>query len=152
MFSVFVRRKKLSVIIVSSVMVLSLLIWVLYSALHIPSKAFCDGVGEYSLLADTQSMREGFFLPFGYKAQSLECYDITVPSSGEVYEEYNEIQKSQGLSLAPYGGESAQMYVFSLESEGEDNLYGFLIVYKGRVIGAHVSDCLYPSAVRGLWE
>lgn len=149
----FLKRNKKTIIwVLSVVLVLYALLWVVYGVLHIPSRAFCEGVGEYSLLADTESQREEFFLPFGYKAHTLDCYEITVPSTGKVYEEYNEIQKSQGLDLTAYGGESAQLYIFSLDGSKEGSLYGFMIVYRGTVIGAHVSDCLYPAAVRGLRE
>lgn len=142
-------NKRLLVWVLSVVLVLSALLWGLYGVLHIPSRAFCEGVGEYSLMADTQAQREGFFAPFGYRARSVESFEIIVPSCGEAFEEYNEIQKSQGLNLSPYAGKKAQMYVFSLESDGVGEMYGFLMVYKGRVIGGHISDCNYPSEVLG---
>ena len=145
MFFAFMRKKRFVIILVSGLLVTACL-FIVCTVFRVPSKAFCEGVGEYSLLAGTQSEREAFFLPFGYKATSIGQSGIRVPSCGTVYEQYNEIQKSQGLDLEPYSGEDAVMYTFSLE----DGLYGFLTVYKDRVIGAHISDCLYPASVRGL--
>ncbi len=144
------KRKKLIIFLSLGIMLISVSLWVLYASLHIPSRSFCEGVGEYSLSAQTQKEREEFFLPFGYKAKSLENIEITIPSHGKIFEQYNEIQKSQGLNLSPYSGKKAQMYVFILEGEKEDTLYGFLMVLGGRVIGGHISDCLYPAQIMGL--
>lgn len=152
MFFDFLRRIKVLLIVISVILAALLAVWVLCRLFYIPDTAFCEGVGEYSLVAENEAQREEFFLPFGYKAKSLASYEIKVPSIGDTFEEYNEIQKVQGLDLLPFSGRDAQMYVFSLESMGNEELYGFLIVCKGRVAGAHLSSCRYPADVRGLWE
>lgn len=139
------------VIGISFAMMSACILWVLCSSMYVPSKAFCEGVGEYSLLAATEKQREDFFLPFGYKAHSLDSYEIKVPSEGEVFEEYNEIQEEQGLDLIPFAGRDARLYVLSLDAGEEGKLFGFMIVYKDKVIGAHTSSCGYPAGVRGLW-
>lgn len=146
------KRKKLIIFLSFGIMLISVSIWVLYASLHMPCRSFCEKVGEYSLSAQTQKEREEFFLPFGYKAKSLENIEITIPSQGKIFEQYNEIQKRQGLNLSPYTGKKAQMYVLSLEGEAENTLYGFLMVYRGRVIGGHMSDCMYPAQIMGFME
>lgn len=150
MFFVSRKRKWLTPVFGIFVMMTAAVLWILCFSLRVPGVAFCEGVGEYSLEAQTEAQREEFFAPFGYSGESIDCQKIKVPSTGEVFEEYNEIQKSQGLDLSSYSGKEAEMYVLSLKSEKGKELYGFLIVYKNRVIGAHLSDCLYPAEVGGL--
>ncbi len=152
MFFDFLRRKRIVLIVISVIVLVLLAVWVIFGLFYIPDTAFCEGVGEYSLIAETKEQREEFFMPFGYKAESYEDSEIIVPSEGESFKEYNEIQKSQGLDLVPYAGEKAQLYVLSLEDSEDNEIYGFLIVYRNRVIGGHISDCVYPARVLGFYS
>ena len=145
------NKKKLWIIWVSAGIVLaSLAGWMIYAVNRVPSKSYTEGVGEYSLLAGTKEQREAFFEQFGYTATEAYEQDITVPGDSEIFEEYNKLQKSQGLDLYPYCGKTAKMYTLQIEQKGEDELFGVIIVYKGKVIGAHLTDMAYPAALKSL--
>lgn len=120
-----------------------------WASLRLPSQSFCEGVGKYSLKASDKGQREAFFALFGYDAREVGNTQIVVPSRGEVLEEYNEIQKSQGMNIMPYGDKSALMYEYEIR-EGEAVLKGYLIVYRERVIAAHLAQQGYPLCIKGL--
>lgn len=129
-------------------------IWAVYRVNTVPSKAYCEGLGEYSLLASTDIEREGFFAQFGFTAESV-CHSLVrIPSQGEVFEEYNALQKAQGLDLKPYMGKQAHQYIFSLKKEGQESpLYAVLFVYRDRVAAVHITDYtpngMYLSILEG---
>lgn len=144
-------KKKIWIIWVSAGIVLAFLAgWMIYAVNRVPSKSYTEGVGEYSLQADSKEQREAFFEQFGYTAREVVCEEITVPCDSESFKEYNELQKSQGLDLYPYCGKTAKMYTMQIEQTGEDELFGVVIVYKGKVIGAHLTDMAYPATLKPL--
>lgn len=114
---------------------------------HVPSSTYVEGVGEVSLSAATEHEREDFFAQFGYKAESLESTSVIIPSEGEVYEEYNELQEEQGLSLEPFCGKRAQQYILKLDKKSDEGnlLFGVLTVYRDRVVAAHLTDFIYSE-------
>lgn len=125
--------------------------WMAYASLRMPSYSYCEGVGKYLLQAESAKDREAFFSQFGYKARELRSCEVIVPSCKEVLNEYNQIQKSHGMNLLPYGDQKATYYVYSLQKDGQE-LFGFLTVCRGRAVAVHISDCEYPSMIRGLRE
>ncbi|MBR3971280.1 MAG: DUF4830 domain-containing protein [Ruminococcus sp.] len=143
-------KKKIWIIAISAgVMLLSLVLWIIYAANRVPSKSYAEGVGEYTLTAQTSQQREEFFEQFGYIAKEVSEQEITVPCDSQSFEDYNDLQKSQGLNLNPYGGRRAQMYTMQI-GDKEKELFGVIIVYKGKVIGAHLTDMRYPATLSPL--
>ncbi len=136
---------------VSAALVLLVALWMVYASCHMPSYSYCEGVGKYSLEAENEDDREDFFEQFGYKAEEVESSQVTIPSQGDVLREYNEIQKSHGMNILPYGDRKAQFYVYELQ-RGEDMLFGFMTVYRDKAVAVHISDCEYPSEIRSLRE
>ena len=145
-------KGRLIILFLAGFVILSSVLWVIWASVRMPSVSFCEGVGEYSLNASTEVEREDFFRQFGYEVSYLTSCDIVVPSQGSVLCEYNEIQKKQGLNILPYGDKKVQMYIFKLSRDNSAILYGFMIVYRDKVIGAHISDCLYPARIMSLLE
>ena len=133
---------------VAAVLVLSL--WAVYRVNYVPSQAYCEGHGEYSLIASTYYEREQFFAQFGFEAESLEHSTVRIPSGGEVFEGYNSLQKSQGLDLRPFMGKQAHCYVLSLHNKTEEELFGVLTVYKDRVVAFHLTDLIPGRELRGM--
>lgn len=147
--------KKKGFVIAAGVLAFLVLVsgWMLYRINRVPAVSYCEGVGKFRLEADSKEDREKFFEQFSYKAQEVEVEDITVPCDSLNFEEYNELQKSQGLDLSAYCGKEAKMYTLKLSKSGEDTeLFGVLIVYKGKVVAAHITDFIYPACVKGLTE
>lgn len=148
-------KKKSFVIIVSVLFVaVAVLGFILYRVNRVPSVSYCEGVGKFRLEAYNKEDREKFFEQFSYAAEEVAVEEIIIPCDSLQFEEYNNLQKSQGFDLMPYCGKQAEMYTLKLskEAESEIQLFGVLIVYKGRVVAAHKTDFLYPACVRALTE
>ena len=124
--------------------------WVIYSLSSVPSRSYAEGIGEYSLEAKTKSQRESFFEQFGYTAKEVYEQEIRVPCDSESFKEYNDLQKSQGLDLNPYCGKTAKMYTMRIYGDDTREVFGVIIVFKGRVIGAHLTDMEYPATLSPL--
>ena len=119
-----------------------------YTRLFAPhSETEVPEFGRVNLSADTETQREKFFEQFGVKAQSVHQREVVIPESGEGFESYLEMQKSQGFDLAPFMGERATQYVLKLSEKTEEGypLYGVLTILGGKVISAHLTDYVYPS-------
>lgn len=70
--------------------------------------------------------------------RDVESKEIIIPQSfGEVYEEYNKLQKKAGFDLKNYKGRKATLYTYSL-SGTDKKLH--LIVLNGYIIGGDIAD------------
>lgn len=97
----------------------------------------------------TEQDRLLFIHGFGIEVdpQPVEEFTTNIPKSFDsVYEEYNNIQKAQGLDLSKYKGKKVTRYTYSVtnypkDTSGEPSqVYLNLIVYKKRVIGGDISS------------
>ena len=96
------------------------------------------GGEPYPLSAESDEDIVRFIAGCGHEAGELVSDgEITVPKTwNAVYEEYNELQRAQGLDLVPYKGKTARRLVYSLsDSEG----YAEVLLSDGRIIAAHIS-------------
>ena len=67
----------------------------------------------------------------------VEAKDIVIPQNfGEVYANYNELQKKSGFDLSKYKGRQATVYTYPLDQ----NRNVHLIVSDGRIIGGDIAD------------
>lgn len=70
--------------------------------------------------------------------------EVTIPSQfGDVYEQYNELQKQQGFDLSRYRSREAEVYTFSVVSvDGShtDFTEAHVMVCDGSVIGGDLSS------------
>ena len=83
--------------------------------------------------------------------------DITIHEKfGEVYENYNKLQKEQGFDLSRYRGESAVSYTFPvigyINEAGElcENVEAHVLVYDGRIIGGDIASTELDGFMKGL--
>lgn len=100
-----------------------------------------DGDISYSA-ADTQGCVE-FLRQFGWEvdAAPLEEEAVVIPDPlDDVYSEYNEIQKSQGLDLSPYTGKEVRHIRFSVKNypDGTENVEANLLIYNSKVIAGDI--------------
>ncbi len=78
---------------------------------------------------------------FGLKIGEVNSQEIILPYEfGEVYENYNKIQQSQGFDLSDYKGKSVTRYfceVFN-HPEKQNDVFAEVLVFEGKIIGADV--------------
>lgn len=116
--------------------------------------AECKGIGEYSTAAETPLQRIEFLEQFGIAATESACDEIIVPAQfNSIYEDYNALQQTIGLDLAPYKGKRAERYTFTLDTASPDSgACAVLLVRSGRVIGGHLTDGAFGNPYRALCE
>ena len=71
--------------------------------------------------------------------------------SGEVFDRYNALQKSQGYDLSQYAGKTVMRYVYKVNNfpNATEPVYATLLVYKNQIIGGDVTDTAAKGAVQG---
>ncbi len=111
----------------------------------LPDTATCDELGHYSLKCSKDDEQCAFLEQFGLSAVKIsDSSEVIIPSEfNETYDEYNEIQKEIGLNLKKFKGKSAQKVTYELENS--KTKYAVLLIYKGKVIGGHLTNGEYGS-------
>ena len=69
----------------------------------------------------------------------------------EVFDRYNNLQKSQGYDLSSYAGKSVMRYVYQVNNYpgATQPVYATLLVYKDKIIGGDVTDTAASGQIRG---
>lgn len=139
------KSKKAKVLLCATALVLCVFVAIVgVSAFNYTpkSKASIDGFGEYSTVVETQEQAMQFAQQF-YKVEELYTLnEVYVPITfNEKYEQYNQLQKAQGLDLEPYKGEKCKLYMYLLADFKVENEQAFMsvMVYRDRVIGGDIS-------------
>ncbi len=105
-------------------------------------------VGEVNMRASNAEERIAFFSQFGWEISTdpLEVKEVVIPTEfDETYEEYNNLQKSQGLDLEKYKGKRVKMWSYEVKNypgyEATDGvIHGNILVYEGIVIAGDISS------------
>ena len=110
--------------------------------------------GEYSLAAADASQRVAFLEQFGWKVGEtpMEQEDVLLPSSfNDTYEQYNQIQKEQGLDLLQYAGATCRRYTYEVTNyPGKaSGVVANLLVLDGRVIGGDICSVELNGFIHG---
>lgn len=147
MFVLNVRSSKKLTIIFFAVSIVSAVICIIcMTSLHnsYSKTATNDEIGEYSLSAKNTEEQMNFLGQFGYTAiaESEQTDEIIIPCDfNEVYEEYNVLQKQIGLNLENFKGKNVLRVRFELKDSEEK--YAVLLIYNGKVVGAHLTNGEY---------
>lgn len=139
MFVLSVKHNRKKTICVLAALLVAVTAVIALSALHgAPPQAVCSGK-TYSLSAATNEERVAFFKQFGWevKSEPVSSGKITIPEKfDDVYTEYNNIQKEQGLDLLPYAGKTVEQWIYDVTNyPQQETMRGTILVYNGRVIG-----------------
>ena len=97
--------------------------------------------------------RVAFLKSFGWDVTTspVESGQVRIPSgSNEVFNRYNELQKSQGYDLSAYAGKTVMRYVYQINNypNATAPVYATILVYKNQVIGGDVTDTSAKGAIR----
>ena len=104
-----------------------------------------SSVNQFLVNARTASDREQFLSQFGWEIDSdpVEAREITIPADfGEVYAQYNEIQKTLGFDLTEYKGCRVKKWVYAVTNYPgiPHNVNATLLIRDGQVIGGDISS------------
>ena len=89
--------------------------------------------------------RVRFLKDFGWEVTTspVESSQARVPSdTSEVFDRYNQLQKSQGYDLTLYAGKKVMRYVYKVTNYpgATDPVYATVLVYKNQIIGGDVTN------------
>ena len=94
-----------------------------------------------ALDGSTNAKRVNFIARLGYDIdeKAVKSKDIIIPADfGDVYAEYNKLQKKAGFDLYDYKGKSAKVFTYNLLYREDTELH--LIIYEGKIIGGDVAS------------
>lgn len=111
----------------------------------LPDTATCDELGCYSLKCDKDDELCTFLEQFGLLPIKIaDNCEVVIPTEfKQTYEKYNELQKEIGLDLEKFKGKSVQKVTYELKNS--KTKYAVLLIYKGKVIGGHLTNGEYGS-------
>ena len=98
--------------------------------------------------------RVQFLKDFGWDVTTspAETSQVKIPeNTTEVFDRYNNLQKSQGYDLTDYAGKTVMRYVYKINNfpGATEPVYATLLVYKNQVIGGDVTDTAAKGQIRG---
>ncbi len=98
--------------------------------------------------------RVKFLTDFGWEVTTspTESGRVRIPEeSGEVFDRYNALQKSQGYDLSQYAGKTVMRYVYKIGNYpgATEPVYATVLVYKNQIIGGDVTDTSAKGHIRG---
>ncbi len=145
MFVVSVKRKELKYYAAAALICIFAVIGGIISVSSATSTPAAK-VGGVNMRAGNAEERVAFFSQFGWEISTdpLEVKEVVIPTEfDETYEEYNMLQKSQGLDLSKYKGKRAKFWSYEIKNyPGYENtdgvIRGNILVYDGIVIGGDV--------------
>ena len=98
--------------------------------------------------------RVSFLAGFGWDITNspTESSQVRIPeNTTEVFERYNNLQKSQGYDLTTYAGKNVMRYVYKVNNypNATEPVYATVLVYKNQVIGGDITDTAAGGKVQG---
>ena len=81
-----------------------------------------------------------------------ESSQVKIPSErSDVFDRYNQLQKSQGYDLSNYAGKSVMRFVYKVNNfpGATEPVYATLLVHKNQIIGGDVTDTAAKGHIRG---
>ncbi len=107
------------------------------------------------LTAKTAEDRLHLIASWGWEVEPdpVEIVEVIIPQEfDDVYEDYNSLQKEQGLDLTRYRGKRCKRYSYWVKNYpgSSEEVRINLLVYQGKVIGGDVSSTQLDGFIQGL--
>ncbi len=139
-------KTKLKWVLAGIVVLICLAILVMAVSLNIRGEQWAIAADlKYSLTAGDSDERIAFLKQFGWDVEEepVEVTEVVIPETfNSVYEQYNEIQKQQGLDLSKFGGVTCKKWVYQVTNYPKpgESVRATLLVADGKVIGGDISS------------
>ena len=113
-----------------------------------------DAAQTTSAAVSDNDTRVQFLKSFGWDVtpSPTESSQVRIPEQmTEVFDRYNQLQKSQGYNLSDYAGKKVMRYVYKINNypNSTDPVYATLLVYKNQVIGGDITSTAPNGQVQG---
>ena len=104
--------------------------------------------------ASNNDARVKFLQSFGWDVtpSPTESSQVRIPeTSTEVFDRYNQLQKSQGYDLSKLAGKNAMRYVYTVNNYpgATEPVYATVLVHKNEIVGGDVTDTSPKGKVQG---
>lgn len=104
--------------------------------------------------ADSNDARVKFLADLGWDvtASPTESMQVRIPrASTEVFDRYNELQKSHGYDLSKYAGKTVMRYVYQINNYpgATEPVYATILLHKDRIIGGDITDTAPGGKISG---
>lgn len=98
--------------------------------------------------------RVHFLNGFGWEVTNspTESSQVRIPEkASEVFDRYNDLQKSQGYDLSRYAGQTVMRYVYKVNNYpgATEPVYATLLISKNQVIGGDVTNTAAKGVIQG---
>ncbi len=108
---------------------------------------------QISCSAKTDEERIQFLQSFGWEVEPkpAEVMELTIPEEFDgVYEEYNEMQRRQGMDLSKYKGKRVKRWTYEITNYPEEpQVVANLLVYEDTIIGGDVCTVRLDGFMHG---
>ena len=98
--------------------------------------------------------RVQFLNSYGWDVTSAptQTSQVRIPEqTTEVFDRYNQLQKSQGYDLSKLAGKNAMRYVYKVSNYpgATDPVYATVLVHKNQIVGGDITDTSPKGKVQG---
>ena len=95
--------------------------------------------------ASNNDARVKFLNSFGWEVASapVESSQVRIPEkTTEVFDRYNQLQKSQGYDLSKLAGKNAMRYVYKVNNfpGATEPVYATVLIHKNEIVGGDITD------------
>lgn len=141
--SVHISKKKILISLVAFMMVTLLAVAGFNS--NNPKALAASSPKRYSIDASDNNQRVEFLESYGWQVnpEPVEICDIRIPTVfNEVYENYNQIQKEQGLDLKKYMGKACKRFSYNITNYPGDTgeIRANILVIDNRIVAGDISS------------
>ena len=155
MITVLVRKSKLKLILFLSILCFLICCAFLFCAEFKAVKTNKQAEPNlYNFNADDNAQRVEFLSQFGWQVDEtpIDIRNITIPEKfNDTYQNYNTLQKSQGLDLYKYAGKNCKIYTYKINNHPslKGNINANLIVLNGKLIAGDICSTSLNGFMHG---
>lgn len=111
-------------------------------------------VNKCSLNVKSNEDRVNFLSQFGWEVnpEPLEIVEVPIPETfNSTYENYNTIQKKQGLDLSKYKGKNCTRFTYQIlnHKNSPKGARANILVYKNKIIGGDICSVEFGGFMHG---
>lgn len=141
-----IDKKKIAFLFAAVVVAIAALVLLISGGGNDSSPTVSTGVSD-------NDSRVEFLQGFGWEVTTspVESSQVKIPrESSQIFDRYNELQKSQGYDLTQYAGKTVMRYVYRINNYpgATEPVYATLLVYKNQVIGGDITDTSAKGKIR----